>query len=792
MFRSGQSIGPYILITRIGRGGFGEVWLAERRTKFVTTKVAVKLPLEEQINAESIKSEAVLWEQASGHPNVLPLIDADEYDGQIVIVSEYAPDGSLEELLHKSHALPIKRSIELTIGILNGLEFLHSRKILHRDIKPANILLQSDIPRLTDFGISRVMKTTSISMNASGTPAYMAPEAFDRQRTVQTDIWSVGVVLYQMLTGHLPFPHDDLTNLFAAIIRDEPEPFPSFVPGDLQQAVLRALTKDPATRYQSSSQMRTDLSHVLISISQQTNLPTWESDQWPTVPEDELRLTGMEGPPNIIGRFPPATDHKVNLTRPSDTTQQLEKDLVLTNTSDIPKAIIKNKRPLVTVGLAIMLLAFPAGYFFLKPWASASLTQRLVAASLIPYKKGELFGFCDADKKFVIEPKYDFVRPFSEGLAAFSAGWHKQFQNERLVTFTQGKWGVVDKTGNEIVPPKYDYIGDFADGIAIVNIGLEYNKKGNAIASGKYGLIDRSGNEIVPPKYDHISEFHEGLAAVELNNRTGFIDKIGDIVIPPTYGRAEDFHSHLAMVSTASYYRGIIEGVPDRSEGKPGKAGFIDMSGKEVIPQKFDRADSFSEGLASVVIKEKCGYIDRSGKIVIAIKYSGCKTFTEGLAGVQIGNEWGFVDKNGNEVIPAKFDSVSKFSEGMALVNVGWEMQASPVAGFTGKWGFIDKSGATVVPIGYDLAEEFEEGRAVVNKGRDISTDSTEIKDGDSFKLRNFLVSRGKYGYIDKSGKEVIPLKYSFADAFKNGFAEVVLDDNSFYIDENGTEYLEP
>lgn len=84
MFRSAQQIGPYTLIKRIGRGGFGEVWLAERRAKFVTTKVAIKLPLEEQVETDAIRNEAGLWEQASGHPNVLPIIDADEYDGQIV------------------------------------------------------------------------------------------------------------------------------------------------------------------------------------------------------------------------------------------------------------------------------------------------------------------------------------------------------------------------------------------------------------------------------------------------------------------------------------------------------------------------------------------------------------------------------------------------------------------------------------------------------------------------------------------------------------------------------------
>ncbi len=134
MFREGLQIGLYTLIRKLGRGGFGEVWLAERKSKFVTTKVAVKLPHDEQVDHEAIKQEATLWEQASGHLNILPIIDADEYDGQIVIVSEYAPDGSLEEWPKTNGAMPVQRAIETTIQILDGLEFLHSRNIIHRDL----------------------------------------------------------------------------------------------------------------------------------------------------------------------------------------------------------------------------------------------------------------------------------------------------------------------------------------------------------------------------------------------------------------------------------------------------------------------------------------------------------------------------------------------------------------------------------------------------------------------------------------------------------------------------------
>lgn len=301
MFRAGQEIGLYTLVKRIGRGGFGEVWLAERRAKFVTTKVAVKLPLEEQVDTETIKQEAVLWEQASGHPNVLPIIDADEYDGQIVIVSEYAPDGSLEDLLRKEGVLPVKKAVELAIGILSGLEFLHNKKIIHRDLKPANILLQGETPRLADFGISRVMKTTAVSENMSGTPACMAPEAFDRKRTVQTDIWSAGVVLYQMLKGSLPFPHGNLTDLFGAIVQNELEPLPDFMPDGLREIVLKSLAKNPAERYRTAREMRDDLSNFLINFSQTGVHPTEKLEQLlPTLPDEKLDQT----PANPIRKTP--------------------------------------------------------------------------------------------------------------------------------------------------------------------------------------------------------------------------------------------------------------------------------------------------------------------------------------------------------------------------------------------------------------------------------------------------------------------------------------------------------
>lgn len=267
MFQKGQQIGGYILISRLGKGGFGEVWLAEKRSQFVTKKVAVKLPLDEQVNFEAIKHEATLWEQASGHPNVLPIIDADVYDGQVVIVSEYADGGSLYDRLKAEGKLPVKLAVEMTVGILNGLEFLHHKRIIHRDIKPQNILLQGNTPRLADFGISRAMQTAAVSSSIIGTDAYMSPEAFEGKRSVQTDIWAVGVVLYQLLTGILPFPQEHPTERMFAILMKDFEFPTNDTPRELQTIIRTALAKNPDERFQSASAMQEDLRDFLHSAS---------------------------------------------------------------------------------------------------------------------------------------------------------------------------------------------------------------------------------------------------------------------------------------------------------------------------------------------------------------------------------------------------------------------------------------------------------------------------------------------------------------------------------------------
>ncbi len=277
--QSHRKLGPYILITKLGRGAFGVVWLAEKRTSIATTRFALKLAHEDEVDLKTFKREAEIWVQASGHPNVLPIIEADIYDGQAVIVSEYAPSGSLRLWLqaHDGKAPSCAAAVEMTLQILSGLEHLHNRSIIHRDIKPDNILLQHEVPRLADFGIARVIKTDSSSKGVIGTLAYMAPECFDGKRSQQTDVWSVGILLYEMLAGCIPYKYADTASLISAIVGKDPPSLDKSIPEPLCKVVEGALTRNPMRRFKTAAEMRQALRLASQEIAREDSSTTIRS-----------------------------------------------------------------------------------------------------------------------------------------------------------------------------------------------------------------------------------------------------------------------------------------------------------------------------------------------------------------------------------------------------------------------------------------------------------------------------------------------------------------------------------
>ena len=303
-------IGPYTLHKKLGRGAFGVVWLASKRTALSEHQVALKLPTADEIDIEAIRQEAIVWEAAKGHPNIVAIIEADIYDGQVVIASEYVPDGSLGDWLHKhgGGAPNLEAAVSMTLGILAGLEHLHGRRIIHRDLKPANILLQANTPRLADFGLARCLKSTNSSSTVSGTFAFMSPEAFDGKRMEQSDLWAAGVMLYQMLARSLPFPQSDSPALLAAILTREPEPLPAEAPPALRAVVERALRKDPLERYPTAAAMSADLraaSQQQISFSSEKTLVMSAGASDATVPLFTLPSANNPSAPTQIENVPP-------------------------------------------------------------------------------------------------------------------------------------------------------------------------------------------------------------------------------------------------------------------------------------------------------------------------------------------------------------------------------------------------------------------------------------------------------------------------------------------------------
>lgn len=295
MLEKDDKIGDHTLIRFLGRGQFGEVWLAEKQVPFSNQKFRHALKFlsnsEEVINLGAAEAEIATWIEASGHPNVMPVIDMIVHGTYVIIVSEFADGGSLKDWLKRcgGKAPTHEKALEMVIGVLRGIEHLHSRSVVHRDLKPDNILLQGDSPRITDFGISRIISENTAATNAGGSPLYMSPEAFLGSKAPQTDIWSAGVILYEMVTGTFPFRADNVFELSEIVRNKQPKPLPDDVPLEIKAVIARALQKDRGDRFQSALEMRTAVEEASDHLRQSASGETIRQFSVPTVTRSTSR-----------------------------------------------------------------------------------------------------------------------------------------------------------------------------------------------------------------------------------------------------------------------------------------------------------------------------------------------------------------------------------------------------------------------------------------------------------------------------------------------------------------------
>ncbi len=260
MFFRGQTIGKYRIISSLGSGGFGAVYLAE--DTWIHKKVAIKIPHRQNIDFGEMLREPRLL-AALSHPNIVALLTAEKQENVFFIVMEYVPGETLEAIIEREGSLDLVPALDLTCQICNALDHAHAQNVLHRDLRPANVLVsESGVVKVADFGTSRFLEVAAQGTTVIGSPPYMAPEQFHGQATFASDIYSLGVTMYQMLTGSLPYNTPspaDLHRLMRGELVAPPRARNGRIPKALNDIVMRAMAPAVGERYQRAGELLDDL-----------------------------------------------------------------------------------------------------------------------------------------------------------------------------------------------------------------------------------------------------------------------------------------------------------------------------------------------------------------------------------------------------------------------------------------------------------------------------------------------------------------------------------------------------
>jgi eukaryotic-like serine/threonine-protein kinase len=259
MFLLGQAVGKYQILSNLGSGGFGTVFLA--RDVWIDKKVAIKVPHRQSGDFDDLLQEPRLL-AALSHTNVVGIVTAERVDGVFFIVMDYIKGESLEAVLDREKSLDLPTALNYIVQILKGVEHAHQTQILHRDLRPANVLVsEAGVVKVADFGTSRFLEK-SHATTVIGSPPYMAPEQFQGRAVLASDIYSVGVIFYQMLTGTLPYfsPNPAQIERMVALGRCTPPKLRNTqIPREISDIIMKAIAAEVSERYQRASELLEDL-----------------------------------------------------------------------------------------------------------------------------------------------------------------------------------------------------------------------------------------------------------------------------------------------------------------------------------------------------------------------------------------------------------------------------------------------------------------------------------------------------------------------------------------------------
>ena len=254
MFFRGQTVGKYRILSPLGSGGFGSVYLAE--DTWIDKKVAIKVPHRQNLDFGELLHEPRLLATLS-HPNIVTVLTAEKQDDIFFIVMEYVPGHTLEAVIDRDGTLDLPRALDYTCQICNAMDHAHKHGVIHRDLRPGNVLVtEQGLIKVADFGTSRFLEIAAHGTTVIGSPPYMAPEQFQGKAVFASDIYSLGVTMYQMFTGVLPYETPmpgDLDRLMRGELVSPPKLKNPKLPKAISDIVMKAIAADIPSRYQSAS-----------------------------------------------------------------------------------------------------------------------------------------------------------------------------------------------------------------------------------------------------------------------------------------------------------------------------------------------------------------------------------------------------------------------------------------------------------------------------------------------------------------------------------------------------------
>ena len=354
MLTKGQKINDrYEIIKTIGEGGMANVYLAE--DTILERKVAIKVLRGDLSNDEKFirrfKREALSVSNLS-HPNIVEVYDVGEEDGNYYIVMEYIEGKTLKQLLQKRGALTLTEVIDIMSQLTDGLAHAHEAYIIHRDIKPQNIMIEDNGRiKITDFGIAMALNSTQLTQTNSvmGSVHYLPPEqANGKGSTVKSDIYSLGILMYELLTGSVPFKGDTAVEI---ALKHMKEKIPSVrkqnptIPQSVENIILKATAKNPKNRYDSVREMYNDLQTALERDNEKRLVYEY--------PENDLEETKVIAPI-------PKEPKKPIVDKPLDKEETTETDDSILKEKDE-----KNKLPIILAGILLAFLIVLAVVYLL-------------------------------------------------------------------------------------------------------------------------------------------------------------------------------------------------------------------------------------------------------------------------------------------------------------------------------------------------------------------------------------------------------------------------------------------